>query len=214
MEKAYPVLKNKNFELEGGLWRRPGYRKFVQNIAKNLQPKIVLEIGFNGGHGAATILDEKSVEEFITFDICRWGYEKEAWEILHNDFSYPISVVVGDSVESVPAYHEQNPGKKYDLIIVDGFHFDDHPYLDLKNTFPLLSDDGFLLLDDLNVPAVKMGFEKFMKENQSICAFAIPNYSLQEFIPDSIVSKFPKLKNIQKSHIDGIDKDCVICWKK
>jgi predicted O-methyltransferase YrrM len=60
-----------------------------------------------------------------------------------------INFVSGDSKVTVPAFFKQNPGKKFDYILVDGGHDDFTAETDLENVVNYVAPKGIILFDDI-----------------------------------------------------------------
>lgn len=147
----------------GGSWRYKNYTNFLHNLVKEIKAKNILEIGFNNGHSACNALNASPKAKLVSFDIGKFGYEEEAYLAIKENFD--IELIIGDSIETVPKYLEENPEILYDYIFVDGDHRRDHPYLDIVNTAFRLSSGGLLLIDDWNLDPVRKGANKFIEEN-------------------------------------------------
>jgi len=59
-----------------------------------------------------------------------------------------ISLVLGRSQETVPAYGWHNPKNKFGLIFIDGGHSYQDAYLDLRNCAFLAAPGAILVVDD------------------------------------------------------------------
>ena len=75
----------------------------------------------------------------------------EAIEALSNlDNKYPnrLQIVIGESQDTVPLFSERHPHVKFDLIFIDGAHWEPIPKLDLENCRKLAHENTIILFDD------------------------------------------------------------------
>jgi predicted O-methyltransferase YrrM len=138
--------------IEGHTGKYINYQEYLYNLVKDLNPKTILEIGFNAGHSACCFLNAAPNAKMVTFDICRHDTEKSAEEVLKKYFD--ITLIDGDSIETVPQYFEDNPTHTFDLVFIDGWHSDEHPYKDTVNTMDSINKNGILIIDDYNCGTV------------------------------------------------------------
>jgi predicted O-methyltransferase YrrM len=67
-------------------------------------------------------------------------------------FSIPskkINFISGDSKQTVPEFFKQNPGKKFDYILVDGAHDEHTALVDLENIADKVEKNGIVVFDDI-----------------------------------------------------------------
>lgn len=133
---------------EGNTAMNPGSTSLLQRLVKSEGVSRVMEIGFNAGHSANTLLAANPGITLTSFDLGRHGYEEKAKAAI--DALYPgrHSLVLGDSRATVPA-HE--PGQPYDMIFIDGGHINDIPAADLANCRRLSHANTIVLMDDIVV---------------------------------------------------------------
>ena len=118
----------------------------LHKYVKKLKPKNILEVGFNAGHSACCFLNAYPETSMVSFDICRHGCEHTALNVLKKFFN--ITLIEGDSTVTIPEWKKNND-VKFDFIFIDGGHTYDVCCQDLKNTIPLLSDNGVMIVDDI-----------------------------------------------------------------
>lgn len=140
---------------EGNTGRYPNYQKLLFKLTNELQPKSILEIGFNAGHSACCFLNAAPNAKMVTFDLCRWDTEQPALEVLQKYFD--ISLVKGDSSKTIPEFFNGND-VKFDLAFIDGGHTHDIPYKDMINTKNQINSGGLLIVDDFGVGSVTSCF--------------------------------------------------------
>jgi predicted O-methyltransferase YrrM len=119
-------LKNHfNFTLPEGVSEEMNFKMMKPWIEGK---KKFLEIGFNTGYSAAFFL-ENGADKVVSFDICRYGYEEKAHEIIEKN----------------------HPGKqKFDFIFVDGFHWGKWPDGDIRNCLRFAHKDTILCVDNMS----------------------------------------------------------------
>jgi len=142
---------------EGHTGKYIRYQSKLHNIVKNRIPKHILEIGFNAGHSACCFLNASPESKLYTFDICRHGTEHIAHKVLSKYFD--ITLIEGNSTESVPKFFENND-IKFDLIFIDGAHYGDTPYYDMINTKNHVNKGGLIVIDDMNIKDVSKCYNK------------------------------------------------------
>lgn len=122
--------------------------KLLKRLVKNNQIVSVLEIGFNGGHSSEIFLKENLNTNVISFDISKHDYVKIGKEYI--DIKYPNrhTLILGNSLETIPKYYKNNPNKKYDIIFIDGGHDYEIAISDLKNCKSLAHKNTIVIMDD------------------------------------------------------------------
>ena len=111
----------------------------------------IIEIGFNAGHSALLMLLGNTTSKIIIFDICEHSYTRDCFSYLDEQFPNRLELIVGNSLETIPAYYNQYSNKIYDLIHIDGFHIPDHVRKDFNNVRKLAVHNGIVILDDDNL---------------------------------------------------------------
>jgi predicted O-methyltransferase YrrM len=109
----------------------------------------IMEIGFNAGHSADTILSCNPAASLTSFDIGHHDYVLHAKEYI--DATYPDrhTLIIGDSTKSIPTFIETDAHEtKFDIIFIDGGH--DFPIVqaDVLNCKMLAHKDTIVILDD------------------------------------------------------------------
>lgn len=114
---------------------------FLISISKMIRPEKILEIGTFTGFSAICLAQGlKKNGQLITIE--KKKDFAEIAEKFFNEFGYKnIQVIVGDGLEETGKLNTS-----FDLIYLDA---DKENYLDyLKNLLPILSDDGWLIIDN------------------------------------------------------------------
>jgi hypothetical protein len=92
--------------------------------------RVMAEIGFNGGHSAATLLTTFPHAFLYEFDMCAHPYSNESISWIKQRFPGRVEIICGDSTKTLPQFIANQNGKvMLDFVHVDGGHFDDIPYL-------------------------------------------------------------------------------------
>jgi len=143
---------------EGNTGKYEKYQDYLYELVSELKPNRILEVGFNAGHSACCFLNAYPNTELVSFDICRHGTEQPGVEALQNN-GFNITLIEGDSVETIPSYFEEN-SDKFDFIFIDGCHKGEHPYYDIINTMPYLSINGIVVVDDYGIGGVAPSFKR------------------------------------------------------
>lgn len=111
--------------------------------------KTICETGFNGGHSDLRWLLHSQAHVY-SFDIGVHPYSKPAAEWLGKLFPGRHTVTWGDSTQTIPAFHLQNPGVKCNLIFVDGGHDFPVAAADMLNFMNMADPDyNVIMLDDV-----------------------------------------------------------------
>ena len=136
----------------------------------------VLELGFNAGHSAATMLLSNPRLTVRAFDTCGLDYTKPCFEFLNSIFDNRITLVEGQSQSTVASDDEYG----YDLLHVDA----DHSYLavaaDLANALPKCVNGSVVIMDDYE-PANEV--EQATRERMDLVP--TDRYTLRETFPGS-----------------------------
>ena len=104
----------------------------INYIAKKFKNPSYLEIGTSTG------------ENYYKVDIMN----KECCDpIKRPGISYTYTMTSDDAFEII-----KNKNKKYDIIFIDGLHYEKQVYNDIKNAIQCLNKNGFIVLHDCNPP--------------------------------------------------------------
>ena len=153
---SYGALSACAARLEG---RRIEGHQFTQQrayfawAAQRPNTSTICEIGFNAGHSAYTWLRAAGprLRRLVHFDLGEHAYVAPHHESLRAAFpGVEMELVLGSSVETVPAFAAARPEVRCDLLAVDGGHFGEVPLADLQNMRALAAPGAWVLMDDIN----------------------------------------------------------------
>lgn len=143
--KILDFIINSSNDFEGHIGCSKYKINFIQNILDNYNINSIAEIGFNGGHSAALFLNNKKILKLRSFDLCNHKYSKQCIIYIKNKFKDRFYISCGNSLDTIPQY----TGLKFDMVFIDGGHYNNIPYLDTINTIKyLLKPNGYILMDD------------------------------------------------------------------
>ena len=114
--------------------------------------RTVCETGFNAGHSAFTWLSANPNAHVYSFDLGEHTYSKPMAELLSNMFAGRLTLTWGDSTETLPRFHEQNPDIRCDLVSVDGGHSFEVAQADINNFRRMANRKNVLVFDDYPAP--------------------------------------------------------------
>jgi len=120
--------------------------ELLVTLAVNAQN--VMEIGFNGGHSADIFLFGNKNMSLVSFDIGEHDYVKTGKEFIDNTYPDRHTLILGNSLTTIPDYIKGNNGIKFDLIFIDGGHDYDTAKGDINNCRELAHPDTVVIMDD------------------------------------------------------------------
>ena len=130
--------------------------EFLTNIIKSLNENkkynddlLVMEIGFNGGHSAETILNSSENVKLRSFDIGTHYYVNLGKKYIDYKFPNRHELTLGDSTESLPNFFKKNKNIKYDLIFIDGGHTFNVAMSDIINSKNFAHKNTIVIMDDV-----------------------------------------------------------------
>ncbi len=108
----------------------------------------ILEIGFNAGHSCLLFLLANPNSKIVCFDLGEHTYVRPCFDYLDRLFPGRLTLILGNSMETVPNYVSQHRDVPFDLVHIDGGHEPAVADADFRNTYPMLKRGGVLIWDD------------------------------------------------------------------
>lgn len=144
----YPITEG--FMTEG---QKKQFNKKLKNY-ENIHS--ILEIGFNAGHSAENFFEHcPNLETFLSVDIWYHPYAPYAAHYFQNTYHDRFIPLIGNSLQTIPEYHEEFPNIKFDLIFIDGNHAYEYCLQDILNCYRLAHEKTHLWIDDYHDQNVK-----------------------------------------------------------
>lgn len=141
----------------------------LQQLAKG-QSHIV-EIGVNACHSLVLMLLVNPNAEYLLFDLYHHAYTEPTLAYVRSVFpSTKITLVPGDSRQTLPSYLQQHPevGQRIGFCHLDGGHTESVFSADYQNIQPYLSKEGQVLFDDLDMPTIRAFLQKKIREGEIV----------------------------------------------
>ena len=109
----------------------------------------ILEIGFNAGHSSLVFLNAAPRASVVSFDLNYYNVTLCGKEFIDTTYPGRHLLILGDSRHTVPSFIHQNPGRKFDIIFIDGGHEYECAIADLLNCKQLAHERTILIMDDV-----------------------------------------------------------------
>lgn len=139
-------------------------------LAKLLKVERYLEVGVRRGFSMAIVAARRPKANLVGFD--KWitdyanapnpGPDFVRGELQRLGHIGVIEFVQGDTAETLPSYH---PTELFPLILVDGDHTEAGAYRDISACLNFLAPGGYLVVDDLQDPAVMTAWTRITGES-------------------------------------------------
>jgi predicted O-methyltransferase YrrM len=103
------------------------------------------------------------VATVVSFDLGSHDYVAHAKAYI--DATYPgrHTLILGNSMETLPAYAAANPGATFDLFFIDGGHYAPVPAADLANCLALAKRGAMIVMDDVDMKDVATAWDTAKK---------------------------------------------------
>ena len=121
---------------------------YLRNIARITEAGAIAEIGFNVGFSSIAFLESGPDVTVVSFELDRRHGVELAKQFVDERYPDRHELVIGNSVQTVPAYAEDRAGT-FDLAFVDGGHEYDVATADIRNICRLVRPGGIVVVDDL-----------------------------------------------------------------
>jgi len=122
------------------------------------KPKRILEIGVRTGISICQLLsaylDHSIIEKVLLCDVFNDGFiSPQLVQVNLQTLGIPtdkVDFLVGDSKQTIPQFKLDNPGYKFDWILVDGSHDKTDAMIDLENVHDIVNVGGVIVFDDIS----------------------------------------------------------------
>jgi hypothetical protein len=115
----------------------------------------LLEIGFNAGHSALLALTMNPQLVYMGLDLGSHSYTKPCFEYLESAFPGRVTMLLGDSRDTLPRLTHTHKGR-FDLFHIDGGHGVNVAESDICNMLHIARPGDTILFDDLNVSRISL----------------------------------------------------------
>ena len=133
--------------VEGHSGNLPACTKLLRETVQQLPPNSrVLEIGFNCGHSAYTMLSARTDVTLLSLDLGAHVYVEEAKRYIDATFPNRHILLLGDSRVTLPQVRGT-----FDMFFIDGGHDFSVASPDMRNCLRLARAGDLILMDDVIV---------------------------------------------------------------
>ena len=129
----------------------------------------ILEIGFNAGHSTLLFLLANPLCKVTCFDLCTHSYVLPSFRYLEDHFPGQLRMFQGNSNHKVAEFHIYNPGKKFDVLHIDGGHGLNVAHTDFINCRNLTHSQSVVIWDDVDINQLKFLWGQYIA-----CGFVKP----------------------------------------
>jgi predicted O-methyltransferase YrrM len=143
---------------------------------KYLQPRSLLEIGFNWGYSASLLLEAVESASLVSIDIAQHWYTRPCGDFLQQIYKHRLSTVWSDSHAALA--EQVAAGATYDFAIVDGGHAFRTAEKDIQFCKQLLNPGGILVVDDSDGPNVRAAILATMSGDANYLELTPENFGL------------------------------------
>ncbi len=122
---------------------------FTRLLKENPNIQAIAETGFNTGRSSTLFLEARPDTTVVSFDIGHHISVSPAKTAIDRRFPGRHELILGDSTQTLPLYARNHPGKRFDLIFVDGGHTHEVAKADLMNFRRMSHSRTIVVMDDL-----------------------------------------------------------------
>ena len=173
---------------EGGLHRRQAgwlFSAVKTRATASARPLRMLEVGFNAGHSAVTMLAASASASacagtLLSLDLGEHPAVAVAGAHIEASFPRCHTLVLGDSLQTIPCL-AADPGSTglFDVLLIDGGHDEKIAAADLRNLAPLAAPGALVILDDVS-PEVYWGVGPTLAWKEALEEGRVEQSSLHE----------------------------------
>ena len=115
-----------------------------------------------------------------SFDIGIHDYLKIGKKFIDHKFPNRHTLILGNSLETIPQYYKNHPEIKFDLLFIDGNHEYDFAIGDLNNCKLLAHKNSYVILDDTT----------YEERGQKMVRWTIgPTLAFKKMVSDNIIKQ-------------------------
>ena len=102
---------------------------------------------------------------YVLFDLGTHIYSKPCFEYIKKRLpNVKMEIIWGDSRDTIPIYHMNNPNIVFDLIHIDGGHKQEVYSIDWKNSINMSLPGSFLVFDDTDNEKINLFIDTEIKK--------------------------------------------------
>lgn len=121
---------------------------YLQELTRSSNAMDIAEVGFNVGFSSIAFLDASPHTRVVSFELDRRRAVELAKEFIDERYPGRHELVIGNSVDTVPGYAQENAGR-FDLVFVDGGHEYEIASADVHNACRIAKPGALIVMDDL-----------------------------------------------------------------
>lgn len=159
IERIRATTQSRGEQVLGNFSYYVGKCELLYKHVKQLQPKVIVEVGWNCGHSAVIMLHASPSSRLVSFDIADREYMLTVADLIKS--KHPSSSFhVGDSKVILPQVL-QLEDLRVDFALIDGDHTYEAVTADLTAVAPHMSLGGLIFIDDLDVEGIRRAVDEF-----------------------------------------------------
>lgn len=177
-----PWLRTRAWAGNSHIGNRGAQLHYYYQLTQLVEPSLVCEIGFNGGHSAATFLAAAPPRRsrLVSFDLMAYTYSATAASLVSAAFPSQLRVISGSSFDTVPAFAQEH-GRVCDLFSIDGDHTYAGVAADIRSAVAATRPGGVVILDDMDYAThrgSRLAFEHALRSGYVTDPVCVENVSI------------------------------------